>query len=506
MDGFSAWLAAAGHTVLQILPIVDPAACQESAYFAQSAFSIDTLFIALDQVEDFQAAGGKARVLGPDGEAALERARAAPSVDHATVRGLKSRALEAAFARFFETEWKGRSARAAAFQDFRERHRAWLEDYALFRALKERAMQRAWWDWEPGLKDREPAALARARAELEPRVLFFDYCQWQAEEQWDATRRAVAARGVALKGDLPFVCAADSADVWTRREEFRLDWSLGAPPDAFNAEGQDWDLPVYRWDVMERSGFAWLRERGRRASELYDLYRIDHVIGYYRMWVKPRDGSKARFVPPDEGDQVRLAEKLLGALAGAGDAALIAEDLGVVPDFARASLTRLGIPGYRVLRWEADWDHHAHRNRFRDPARYPALSVATPGTHDNEPLAAWWEALPAHERRAVLEMPALAPLARKLGDGAATCPFTPEVHEALLEALEASGSDLVILPIQDVFGTRERINIPATVGAHNWSYRVPWTVEDLVRADPGRSRAAALSALAARSARTLART
>jgi len=503
------WLADAGHGVLQLLPIVDPAAGQESPYFAQTAFGIDGLYLALDEVEDLAAAGGAGRVLGPDGLEALARARAAARVDHGTVRSLKARALEAAFRRFLETEWRGKSGRAAALEEFRARHEAWLDDYALFRVLKERAGGAHWREWPAPLRDRDPAALARVRREALERFLFHVYVQWQAEEQWERARGRAAALGVRLKGDLPFVVAWDSADVWERPHEFRHDASLGAPPDAFSADGQDWDLPVYRFDVMGRTGDEWFRERGRRASELYDLVRVDHVVGLYRQWTCPRGAGArhGRFVPEAEAEQVLLGERILRALAGSGDAELIAEDLGVVPDFVRASLTRLGIPGYRVFRWEADRDFRAGgRPVYRDPARYPALSVATTGTHDNEPLAEWWEALDAETRRAVLAIPGLGGLReRHGGDAGAAAPalarFSPEVHDAVLGLLYASGSGLVVLPVQDVLGSRERVNTPATVGPQNWTYRLPATLAELRGREPWRSRAAALRELAARTGR-----
>jgi 4-alpha-glucanotransferase len=258
--------------------------------------------------------------------------------------------------------------------------------------------------------------------------------------------------------------ATDSADVWARRGDFRLDARVGVPPDAFSATGQDWGLPVYRWDVMEREGYPWISERGRRMADLYGLYRVDHVVGFYRTYYFPNDGSAPGFVPADEGAQVRNGERVLGIFSRG--ARVIAEDLGTVPDFVRASLERIRMPGYRVLRWERHW--HDPGQPFREPAGWPAVSVATTGTHDTDALADWWDGMPADEKRAFLALPALAALRARGADR-----FDDGVRDAILEAVYGAGSDLLLLPLQDALGGRERVNVPGTVNEENWTYRIP---------------------------------
>jgi 4-alpha-glucanotransferase len=280
-------------------------------------------------------------------------------------------------------------------------------------------------------------------------------------------------------GDLPFMVGRDSADVWAERHEFRDDASVGVPPDLFDAEGQDWDLPPYDWDRMKMGGYAWLRRRARYVGSLYDRFRIDHLVGFYRTYSRPRDGRRdakgklvaGTFDPDEQSAQLAHGERVVGAMIeGAREerAQLVAEDLGVVPDFVRASLTRLGVPGYRVLIWEKDGAV------FCDPAAYPRVSVACFGTHDTAPVAAWWETLGDAERQAVLALPGLSERAAGL-----TPTFTEPVHRALVDLLSRAASELVLFLIQDVLGSKERINTPATVGAHNWGYRLPRAVEDL---------------------------
>jgi 4-alpha-glucanotransferase len=458
------WCAAAGFSVAQVLPVNEASRGQNSPYAALSAFAIDPVYAGVEALEDFEAAGG-VEALSAGDRALLERVRAAPSVRWNEVRALKGRALTLAFDRFVRDEWDRRSDRARALDAFSRAEGAWLEDYALFVAIHHGEQGgRSWTEWPAPLRDREPGALADARSRLSRAVLFHTWLQWQAEEQWHAARAAANAEGVELAGDLPFMVATDSADVWARRGDFRLDARVGVPPDAFSATGQDWGLPVYRWDVMAREGFPWLTERGRRMADLYGLYRVDHVVGLYRTYFFPNDGTAPAFVPAGEEAQRENGETVLGIFAKG--ARVIAEDLGTVPEFVRASLERDQIPGYRVLRWERHW--HDPGQPFRDPERWPAVSVATTGTHDTDSMSDWYDGMPDDERRAFLALPQLADLRAR-----APARFDEGVRDAILELVYRSGSDLLLLPFQDAFGMRERVNVPGTVNEENWTYRIP---------------------------------
>jgi 4-alpha-glucanotransferase len=262
-----------------------------------------------------------------------------------------------------------------------------------------------------------------------------------------------------------------------------LDISLGVPPDDFSATGQDWGMPVYRWDVVAEDDFSWLRGRARRSADLYDGYRVDHLVGCYRTDGRPRDGGEPFFTPPEEPEQLALGERTLALFREPG-AEIVAEDLGTVPDFVRASLARLSVPGYKVFRWERRW--HDPGQPFRDPADYPAASVATSGTHDTEPQAVWWEQTTDEERREIDALPTVQALTR--GTSLADAPYEPTVGAVLLEAIVASGSDLTLIPIGDAFGWRQRINEPATVSADNWSFRLPWPCDRLDQAPEAEQR------------------
>jgi 4-alpha-glucanotransferase len=268
-----------------------------------------------------------------------------------------------------------------------------------------------------------------------------------------------------------------------------MDARVGVPPDAFSATGQDWGLPVYRWDVMDREGYPWLAARAHRMADLFDVYRVDHVVGLYRTYFFPDDGGPARFVPDEEPAQTRNGEQVLGILSRG--ARVIAEDLGTVPDFVRASLERLGIPGYRVQRWERRWKEPGQP--FSDPAGWPAVSVATTGTHDTESVADWFESLAAPDREALLRIPALAPLRER-----ATAAYDDHARDVMLSMVYGAGSDLLLLPFQDSLGTRDRVNVPGTVTGDNWTYRMPMDLTALWADARTRDR---LEALAARSGR-----
>jgi 4-alpha-glucanotransferase len=488
---FAAWLDQCGLDFVLLLPVNEMADGQNSPYSAMSAMAIDPIYIALRHVDEFEAAGGESSLSAAD-RVKLDEARCASRVNYRVIRDLKSRALTAAFTRFEEREWATRSARAREFLAFTEREAWWLADYALFSALNQEHGGRYWLEWSEGLRARRPDALSDARRRLDRQIRYRAWLQWIADDQWHRARRD--AEPVAIFGDFPFVVSAHSADVWARQNEFRLDASVGTPPDAFSETGQDWGLPLYRWDVIEKDGYDWLKQRAARSAELYDGFRVDHLIGFYRTYYREPD-KRAAFVPPDEPSQIAQGERILRVLAGFGTQ-IVAEDLGSIPDFVRESLARLHVPGYKVLRWERHWDTEG--KPFRDPKSFPALSLATTGTHDTETLAEWWDEADLDERGMTLDWPALHAAGFK-----ADAPFDDRLRDALLQTLFTSGSNLIVVPIQDVFGWKDRINTPAVVDDVNWRWRIPWPVETMGIEPEPRARATFLRDLSRSSGRYL---
>jgi 4-alpha-glucanotransferase len=440
LPDFAAWLAEAGQSVLQILPINEMPPIESSPYSAMTAMALDPIYLSLPEVPDFAAMGGEDVMDGAE-RAELARLRGLRRVEYASVRRLKNRWLRRCFDRFLQMEVARGTHRARSFEQFCGTQSWWLDEYALFRALHAHHDERKWSEWPEPLARADRDALNAMRPALQLEIMYRSYLQWLAEEQWAEARRG--AWPVKVLGDLPFMISADSADVWSRQSEFRFDSTIGTPPDAFSETGQDWGLPPWRMDVMKESGFGWMRNRARRYADVYDGYRIDHLVGLYRMYVRPNDKSEEPFfVPADEADQIQLGEKLVEILGGPG---VFAEDLGSIPPFVRQSMARMNLPGLKVLRWERHWDREGQPPI--DPVTFPENSVATTGTHDIEPLAATPEGATDAQRRSI-------------------------IHSLL-----SAGSALTLLPLQDVFGWTDRINVPAVVDDVNWTWRVRWPVD-----------------------------
>jgi 4-alpha-glucanotransferase len=483
------WLASAGLDFLQLLPINEMEGGQSSPYSALSAMAIDPIFIAVEKMIDFRESGGVA-ALAVEGRGEVDEARRAQGVQYATVRAAKARAFRAAYDRFAASELHAGSARANDFGAFVEREGWWLESYALFRALHDEHAGRYWREWDGPLRDRDPEALVAARTRLASTVRYCQYQQWIADGQWQRARQACGSVGVF--GDFPFMVNGHSADVWARQREFRLDASVGVPPEPGAEEGQDWGFPAYRWDVIAPEGYAWLEERTRRCAELFDAFRVDHLVGFYRTFTRER-GGRTFFSPPDEPSQTAQGELLMSLFRGHGSC-IIAEDLGIVPDFVRESQARRAVPGLKVLRWEREWKIEGQP--FRDPRAYPSCSVAISGTHDTESMADWWDAADLDERRAVTAMPDVRDAGVR-----ADAAFSSETRDALLSALFHAGSDFVLIALPDVFGWRDRINTPSVVSDENWTWRLPWPVEQLTSDPAAIERAAFLRGLTLRSSR-----
>jgi 4-alpha-glucanotransferase len=453
---FARWLMAAGQSVVQILPIHELPPIETSPYSAMTAMALDPIFVRMANVADFSGLGAETALNGAE-QAEIARLQQSPRIEYSSIRRLKDRWLRRSFDRFQRLEVSRGTPRAARFDAFVSAQSWWLEEYALFRAISAMHDTAPWMEWPDRLARKEPAAISEMRAILRQEITYRSYLQWIAAEQWAEAKRL--SWPVRVFGDLPFMISANSPDVWARQDEFRFDATVGVPPDAFSETGQDWGLPPWRADVMARNDFAWMRARARRYAELYDGYRIDHLVGIYRTYVRPIDKTIAAFFdPPDEASQVALGEKLLAIFSGAEPRPdLIAEDLGSVPPFVRQSMQRLDLPGLKVLRWERHWDRDGQP--LIDPREFPEQSVATTGTHDIEPLAATPE-----------------------GE-------TEELRTAVLRALLSAASCLALIPLQDVFGWTDRINTPALVNETNWTWRLPWPVDTWLDRDDTVARA-----------------
>jgi 4-alpha-glucanotransferase len=448
-----------GHRMIQLLPLDETAPDQLSPYSAMSVMALDPMYISIRDLP------GVGRVVQGRARDTVGKARFVP---RAVIRKEKFTLLERAYR---ATRARGGRDEGAQLDTFVEANSYWLHDYALFRALKEKFNWASWDTWPAEIAHREAAALEAARRELADAIEMYSYWQFIAHRQWSAMRAYASSRGAFIGGDLAFSPGHDSAEVWANQGEFDLTRTVGAPPDGFNPKGQRWGLPLPNWERMRAEGFKVLRARARHASTLYDLIRIDHVVGLYRTFnFGAEPDAPGGFTPANEDDQRRQGEEVIRVIQHeAGAAGLIAEDLGTVPPWVRASLTNLGVPGYKVMQWERDWGNGDEP--FLSPATYPELSLATTGTHDTEPLTLWWRAQPVGDREKLVRGLALD------GQVNPRLMLDRSDREAILAALYAAPSRLVIIPIQDLFGWSARINRPGTVSDSNWTYRLPLTLE-----------------------------
>ncbi len=473
LDALFAWLDVAKQRLLMTLPLLPTTVGDPSPYSTRSAFGWNPLFIHLPWLPEgvsFSAAE----------QAHLAVARASAVVRYDLVFALKYAALERAYLVF---DAQGSSARSREFDQWCLDNAAWLETYSLYSALSEAFQRKPWWEWPAGLKNREPKALEVARSEHRRRMRYHQWLQWVAESQWAKVRTQARAKNIVLCGDEPFIISQDSADCWSHPRALRRDSRLGVPPDDFSVDGQDWGLPVFDFEELERDHDGWLKLRAAKAGASYDMRRIDHAIGYFRQYVRDEKTPRGRFVPADEAEQQRRGERNFRMLSD--NAGIVAEDLGVIPRFAKDTLARLGLPGYQVMRWARE------DGIYRDPRHYPEVSLVTTGTHDTETMRAWWQGAGQSEREAVCRVwPELWRFA-----SSPPTEFTPEVHEALLRAALNAQSTWCVLPWQDVFGETERVNTPGTVGDHNWSWRMGEEVETLLTHEPTRRAAEWLARL-----------
>ncbi len=512
---FSDWLAELGFSLAKILPINETGG-DHSPYNAISSRALEptTIRTTPEHLPDLKAGDFEAAV------AEVDRSKLVGSVvDYDVVKPLKHRLLHAAFVRFRRNHLLRRTPRAQEFQAFLESQAEWIDDYTLFRVLLELHEGERWDKWPQEHRTLEAArawvaALPARRAQsLALRRHLFAYIQWIAFTQWRASKAHARQRGVALMGDIPFGVSFQSADVWAHPDLFRTGWCGGTPPDKIFKHdpfvvkwGQNWGIPLYDWPALRSSGFQWWRQRVRGVREFFDLFRIDHVLGFYRIygfpWTPDRNaeflplshdearertgGELPHFQPrADDSHENKEANRCEGEeylrviLEEAGAGRVIGEDLGEVPDYVRPNLTHLGIAGYKIPAWEKH-----HDGRLISGHEYQPLSLATYGTHDHDTLRAMWEQLAQHASGpdgggARHEMRILADFAGWQGEPPRE--FTPELHQALLRALFQSKSWIAVVMITDLFGRSERFNLPGVAGSANWTQRLHANVADLRR-------------------------
>jgi len=277
---------------------------------------------------------------------------------------------------------------------FEEKNSYWLPDFTLFKVLKEHHQGRAWYDWEDKFKNRDSAALQAFKNEHAEEINFQGWLQWVAFKQFKDALAYAGSKKVLLKGDLPILVSRDSADVWAHPQFFKLEFAAGAPPDMYCALGQRWGMPTYNWGQIAADNYRYLKEKLHYAENFYDILRIDHVVGLFRIWSIPynepqeNQGLNGFFDPRDEDKWEERGRKILSVIVSNTKMLICAEDLGVIPRACPKALEEFGIPGNDVQRWVKDWKV---KHDFLGPNGYRHLSVAILSTHDTTNWPAWWE-------------------------------------------------------------------------------------------------------------------
>ena len=447
--GFVDFLADAGQTLWQVLPL-GPTGYGDSPYQCFSAIAGNPLLISLEDL----GVPFRTPPAFPDDTVYFEE-----------VIPWKTQALNEAAAHFQshatpEQRWE--------FDSFCQSQAHWLDDYALFMALKLRDPSCIWTTWEPDIRAREAEAMERYREQLRPVIETQRYLQYVFFSQWNALRRYAGDRGIRIMGDLPIYVAHDSADVWANPAYFRLDEDgnpiavAGVPPDYFSATGQLWGNPIYAWNVLEIDGYAWWMNRFRAVLQMVDLVRMDHFRGFEAYWEVPMPASTAEhgeWVKGPGAKLFRVAREVLG------DLPLVAENLGVITPEVEQIRFEFGFPGMSILQFAFGSDPQAPTFR---PHNYPREVVAYTGTHDCDTTVGWWTSEGhGEDTRTPDEI-------RKERETTKAYLNTDgnEIHWTFIRALLASVADTVLIPLQDVLGlgSKARMNQPATLGG-NWRWR-----------------------------------
>jgi 4-alpha-glucanotransferase len=461
------WCNHVGFDVLQLLPLNDTGP-DTSPYGALSAFALNPINLGLASLPYIDKSNTALISLLKEAQVLTSRQR----IDYPQLHSVRQKFLREYF-RLFGVD----ITNSADFRQFIESNK-WLDGYALFKSIKECYHWQSWTQWPEDIKNPDSETLQDLHSKYDVDIAYHQTIQFLCFQQMAAAKKHAESLGVFLKGDIPILINRESADVWLHRDLFNLNLSAGAPADHYADEGQNWGVPLYNWDAMEQQDYAWWNERLKVAKNFYHIYRLDHVVGFYRIWaIAP--GQKAKeghFVPAERSTWIDHGEKILRNLLDVSLLLPIAEDLGTIPPEVRLHLAHLGICGTKVMRWERFWETDKH---FLRPNEYPVLSMTTVSTHDSTPLSLWWTASPEESK---------AYAAQREWDYHPILP--PDQHFAILYDSHHTNSLFHINLLGEYLAMfpelvwqkpeDERINTPGIVSDKNWTYRFRPSIETII--------------------------
>jgi 4-alpha-glucanotransferase len=453
---FADFLEIAGQRIWQVLPL-GPTGYGDSPYQCFSAFAGNPVLISPELLNEANLLTAEDLASVPDFPA--------DEADYERVTGYKFDLLQRAFRRFRTHD---SPQIRVAFEEFCAAKAWWLDDFALFMALKKVHGGVAWTQWEDGARMRKPDALRQWREKLRDDIDQHRFAQFLFFEQWNGLKDHAHERGLQIMGDMPIYVAHDSSDVWSHREFFCLrangtpEKVAGVPPDYFSATGQLWGNPIYRWDAMADNSYSWWVDRFRATFELIDICRLDHFRGFAAYWEVPAGETTAmngRWVPGPGAALFSAVQAELGELP------IIAENLGVITPDVEAIRNHFGFPGMAILQFAFGNDPQAPDFK---PHNYPRNRVAYTGTHDNDTTIGWWNSTgESDSTRTAADVAKEKAFARTYlnTDGR-------EINWVLIRTLLASVADVAVVPLQDVLGlgSEARMNLPGSISG-NWRWR-----------------------------------
>lgn len=375
------WANKTGNSIIQLLPMNELGSLS-CPYDSLSSFALEPVYISLSQLPQAKSS-----------EIVIEIEKIKKSfpvgktyVDY-RIKNEKINLLWKIFS-------KDNPYNFLEFRKFVSQNSYWLEDFAIYKVLKDNQAGRPWYEWEDRFKNRDKYVLEDFRKVYEKQIVFQIWMQWQLYQQFREIKRYAQTKNVLIKGDLPILVSRDSADVWSHPEFFKLDFAAGAPPDMYCAKGQRWGMPTYKWEVIAKDNYRYLKEKIKFAENFYDILRIDHVVGLFRIWSIPynepleNQGLNGFFDPKDESKWGEQGKGILSVMLNSTKILLCAEDLGIIPKVCPKTIEELGIPGNDVQRWVKDWKV---KHNFFLPKDYRKLSVTMLSTHDTTNWKAWWQ-------------------------------------------------------------------------------------------------------------------
>lgn len=462
------WCNTVGFDVIQLLPLNDTG-MQPSPYSALSATALNPMHLGLASLPNLDQSF---QLVALAQEIAKET-KWNERIQYSTIYSKRQYFLKL----YLET-FSDQILHSQDYQSFILKN-SWLKEYALFKTLKIQQQWKHWEDWPLELKNPSIETCDHLLKEYNSEISFHMILQYLCFQQLQHVKHYANEHKVLLKGDIPILINRDSADVWFYRSYFQLQHSAGAPPDMYAKDGQNWGFPIYHWEMLETDDYQWWKQRLQIATLFYDIYRLDHVVGFFRIWAIPigKLGREGKFIPEDPSIWIPHGKKILQMMLESCPMLPIGEDLGTVPSEVRKCLKELGICGTKVMRWERLWDEKDQP--FIPFDEYTPVSMTTVSTHDSDTILLWW-------KNSVEE-------AKKFADFMGLTYQTSLSKENLFSILQAShhtkslfhinllNEYLALIPgltwpnPQD-----ERINIPGVITEHNWSYRFRKPVEELV--------------------------